>query len=325
MPLKLPSNLTYNDLNGVEAREALVDWFRQLLDSHPPFGQQHLTLPMAKISLDLTVSVDSYIGGSVPIESPAESMDIHAAVTLDNNLTNLANPANPTNLISEMVERAAPMSPAPARASARRTAVINAAPIPGGSPPDQIRERHNLPIPRPGYGDRETGRHLFIGDVEVSVSPSRLPGLDGRATEMFDMRDVSHSNRTDPEPDNTNRIIDPSDNLPSGGRQGIVADGYVFASEITQTAPSRQEILVDKGKIKLDMSGEGIDHAGIHVTAGTHVSSVKTLGDQGGQPYESVNGVYDAGPAGLMRPGRSGGGLYSDGRPRISFGNNNRG
>ena len=77
--------------------------------------------------------------------------------------------------------------------------------------------------------------------------------------------------------------------------------------------------------IEVDLAGKGIDHAGIHVSAGTHVASVKTFGDQAGKPYESVNGVYDAGPAGLM--GGSGGpkGLGGDGRPRLSFGNSQRG
>lgn len=264
LPNKLPSNLTYNDLSGAEAIEVLKDWFVRLLQSHPQF-QPHLTLPMCKMTLDVQVNVDMFIGGSVPIESPPEHLDVIGAVTVDNNLS------GPTGRMIEGLQSF--------------HTEINAAPIAGGRPPDQIRSEHGLVIPRPAFGPRDTGQHIFMADP-----PPALPGKQP-----------------------------PSE--PIGARQGniregIVAEGYTFAAEPGPVQQDRQHIPIDKGALDVDLGGQGINHAGIQVSGGTHVSSVKEFGDQKGQAYGSVSGVYDAGPAGLARPGRSGG-LYSDGRPRI--------
>jgi hypothetical protein len=261
MPLpRLPSQLTYNDLNGQEAIEVLTDWFRQLLQSQP-YLQPHLTLPMADITLDIGIQVDMYPGGTVPIASPPEQLTIAGAVKLENKLSTR----------------------------------INAAPIPGGVPPDKVREQHDLPIPRPGYGPRETGSHLFLADIAAETERKR------------------------------------TDN-PTGGREGIVADGYVFSSEPTGSAVSVQQpgvleqtIPIDRGEIEIDMTGRGKMHQGdMVVTAGSHIASKKSQGDQAGQKYGSVAATYDLGPAGLAQPGR-GGGLYRDGRTKISFGNDRRG
>ena len=92
-----------------------------------------------------------------------------------------------------------------------------------------------------------------------------------------------------------------------------MAEGYVFSSEPVMHI-SHVEIPVDDGAIEVRLDGQPVQHAGISVSAGTHVSSKKELGDRKGKPYESVNGVYDAGPAGLMRKGR-GTALYTDGQP----------
>jgi len=266
---RLPFQLTYNDLNGAEAVDILTDWFRRLLQSQP-LMQPHLTLPMAKITLDIGVQIDMYVGGTVPVASPPERLDIAGSVTLDNSVGG-------GGTVRLMRQDPVVLS-----------TVVNAAPIPGGQTPDQVREAHDLPIPRPGVGPRDIGAHVQIADI--------IEATERRA-------------RAD---------------MPAPRREGIVAKGYVFASEPSAVADSRQTIPVDKGAIKIDQSGDGIDHANIHVSAGTHVSSKKTLGDQGGSAYGSVAGVYDAGPAGLARPG-AGGGLYADGRPRISFGNSHRG
>ena len=281
---RLPSQLTYNDLNGEEATSVLVDWFRQLLASQPLL-QPHLTLPHAKMTLDIHVAIDMYSGGTVPVASPPERTDITGAVTLSNIVD--ATPGVLTHSEDHV------------------STVINASPQPGGQPPDAIREAHDLAVPRPQYGPRETGSHLFLSDTapakvinqgQPPVEVVQVPSLEDIAAHM----------------ENT------------GGREGVVAEGYVFAPEPAVTV-SEQVIPVDKGAIQVDLAGRGIDHAGIHVSAGTHRQSVEKLGDQKGQSYESVNGVYDAGPVGLMRPGRGQSGLYGDGRPRISFGNSHRG
>lgn len=259
--MRLPSQLTYNDLNGKEAKEILVDWFRQLLDSQTIL-QPHLTLPMAKITLDVGIAVDMYIGGTVPVASPPERLDITGAVTLSNDL---AGPNVRTGDSTFQVEHS----------EQALSAVVNAAPIPGGQPPDQIRQQHDLPIPRPGYGPRDVGAHVFLADVVEETAKSK-----------------------------------------TGGREGIVADGYVLSSEVVTKTPTVHQEILD-GSIKIDLQGDGISHAGMNVSAGTHRASVKKFGDGGGKTYGSVNGVMDGGPAGLAT------GNFN--RQRLGFGNNNRG
>jgi hypothetical protein len=277
----IPSQLTYNDLNGAEATEVLVDWFRQLLKSNPQM-QPHLTLPMARFTLDINVGIDMYIGGSVPVESPPEHMDIAGSVSLDNKLAG----SQPRDI--QVLHPRDILTPGRhmEHTEQRLSTIVNAAPIPGGQPPDAVRESHDLPVPRPGYGPRDTGSHMFLADV--------------------------------------NTVPDPS-----GGRRGEVATGYTFSEQVvTPSHPAHaldQHIPVDKGEIHIDLTGDGIVHeSGMRVKERAHVSSVKEAGDERGKPYSSVNGVYDPGPAGLMTR-RGGGGLGSDGRPRISFGNSNRG
>ena len=266
---RLPSQLTYNDLNGAEAVESIMDWVRQLLLSDP-LMQPHLTLPMADIRIGLKIDIDMYVGGSVPVNAPPEQRSICGAVTLTNGLTN-----GLERLDHEIAQHR----------SVDLTARVNAAPIPGGQPPDAIRESHGLPVPRPGYGPRDTGSHLFLADI----------------VEEHD-RKLSLT----------------------GGREGIVADGYTFASDPASASPTEQTIDLANGAIEIDMAGRGIAHAGMVVKDDSHRKSVKQFGDQRGDRYSSVNGVYDPGPAGLMN-NRGGGGLGTDGRQRLQFGNNNRG
>ena len=288
LPQRLPASLTYNDLNGDEAVEILCDWFRQLLKGHY-LMQPHLTLPMAVLDLKVSVGVDMYIGGSVPVSSPPEHLDINGGVKLTNEIPDAAR--GTSSFDRQVVE-------------ARHTehdfaATVNAAPVPGGLPPDQVRERHGLAVPRPGYGSRDTGSHLFLADI-----PNVDADLQAEAKRVFTAQ---------PQPPDS-----------TGGRRGDVAEGYVFSAEPV-THASTQTIPVDNGAIRVNMDGQPVQAAGISVSAGTHVSSKKELGDQKGHAYESVNGVLDAGPRGLMRPGRGAGGLYTDGRPRLSFGNGHRG
>ena len=308
LPQRLPASLTYNDLNGREATEILVDWFRQLLKGHY-LMQPHLTLPMAVLDLQVKVGVDMYVGGTVPVASPPDHIDINGSASITNNI-----PAhNSAPLIGTFTDTY--HDPDADYPVARGTfqgdrevglkhtqhdfaATVNAAPVPGGLPPDQIREQHGLPVPRPGYGSRDTGSHLFLADI-----PDVDADVQAEAKRVFTAQ---------PQPDST------------GGRRGDVAEGYVFSSEPV-THAGHQTIPVDNGRIEVRMDGEPVHAAGISVSAGTHVSSKRELGDQKGHAYESVNGVLDAGPRGLMRPGRGAGGLYTDGRPRLSFGNGHRG
>jgi hypothetical protein len=287
LPQRLPASLTYNDLNGDEAVEILCDWFRQLLKGHY-LMQPHLTLPMAVLDLRVSVGVDMYVGGTVPVASPPEHLDISGGVKITNEIP-VAARGTSSNDRQVVVVR---------HTDHEFATTVNAAPVPGGLPPDQVREQHGLPVPRPGYGSRDTGSHLFLADI---------PQVDADV--------VAEAKRT---------FTAASDPDTTGGRRGDVAEGYVFSTEPV-THERTQTIAVDNGAIRVNMDGSPIQAAGISVSAGTHVSSKKELGDQKGHAYESVNGVMDAGPRGLMRPGRGAGGLYTDGRPRLSFGNSHRG
>jgi len=290
---RLPSRLTYNDLNGREATEALCDWFRQLLSTHPQL-QPHLTLPNAKIALSVEVAIDMYVGGTVPVASPPEHVSLSGNVTMDNDVA----PAGlglTAGLTAARTTQGAVRASAPdavlyehtetgvyehtpqsfdkevTRISEERFShVINAAPVAGGKPPDEIREQHELPIPRPGYGPRDTGSHLFLADV-----------ID--ATERK--------------------------------REGIVDPSYRFADE-SPIQITEQVIPIADGSIDIDLSGAGRMRQGDTVVTGpVHRASEKKFGDARGSKYGSVAATYDLGPAGLDRPG-------GGSRPKLGFGNN---
>lgn len=306
---RLPSQLTYNDLNGKEATEILVDWFRQLL-SQQPLLQPHLTLPMARIQLDIDVKIDMFIGGTVPVASDPETVRFSGQVALGNMIADYGNefrngpvgrPINATDAPATRPEHTSNST------STRLSTVINAAPIPGGNPPDKVRESHNLPVPRPGYGSRDTGSHLFLADV----------------LERMEEQQTGRRSEPPPLPTIATGEVPPR-------RQGIVAEGYVFAPElpvsgVVSTGSAEQSIPIDRGSVDIDLTGQGrMKNGGYVVTAGSHQASVKEFGDGKGPSYGSVSGTYDAGPAGLANGG-GGRGLYGDGRTRLQFGNNNKG
>ena len=307
---RLPSNLTYNDLNGLEAVEIMTDWFKQLLLSQP-WAQRHITLPMAKMTIDVGVAIDMYIGGTVPVASPPERVDVTGAFTLENkamvsgpNVWSRAGGEDEAKAESSPVFAAAFGASGDKEGPVRLSTVVNAAPTDNGVPPDQLREQHDLPRPTPSYGPRETGSHLFLSDT---------PGIPFRA-------DVP----APPPPPRSPHLAIPQ-------REGVVAEGYVFSTEPVPSPGSmlEQTIRLDergRGKIEINLSGDGKVHQGNNVVSIGPVNnaSVKDFGDQRGHEYGSVTGVMDAGPAGLARGGGQRG-LYGDGRSRITFGNSNRG
>ena len=302
---RLPSTQTYNDLNGEEARDILLDWCRQLLSSQPQL-QRHLTLPMARMRLSLHLDVDMFIGGTIPVDSPPEQLTIDGSFELGNMAAVASIPLSSIKGIAlNRDSLLGNISFDPATMERRGdyvfwktdlSATVNAAPIPGGSVPDAVRAQHNLPISRPGYGPRDIGSHLFLSDIAEETEIRRAAAIP--------------SPIPDPGP-----IPTPVDS--TGGRQGIVADGYVFSSEpvnpnITGDAV-HQVIPVDNGAIEVDMRGRDVNHAGITIPQVMRRASVKTQGDQKGALRGSVSGVYDAGPAGLMTGGIN--------RTKLEFGN----
>lgn len=293
--MKLASQLTYNDLNGDEAVEVLCDWFHQLLKSDP-LMQPHLTLPMAKITLNIGVQIDMYVGGTVPVVSAPDRRDITGAVTLSNDLSGGAQPVMSATGVDRRMEHR----------ESKLTTVVNAAPLPGGEPPDKIREKHDLPIPRPSYGPRETGSHLFLSDAPEQPLPPDTERLEPSV--LDNIIEESSVAKVDARMQS------------AGGRRGMVADGYVLSSERAGAQVDEQVIPADNGDIQIDLVGKGIQHAGITVKDDSHRKSKTKFGDRQGEKYSSVNAVYDPGARGLTA-GHHGGGLYSDGRARIGFGN----
>ena len=174
----------------------------------------------------------------------------------------------------------------------------------GGQPPDQIRHQHDLSISRPSYGPREIGAHVQIADIADVVNETN------QRREAAGVRLPTNE---------SNELTMDTDT----GRRGIVADGYVFAGPVV-TGTVEQSIPVDNGQIDIDLSGQGRMHqGGMTVTAGTHTASKTKFGDRAGSKYGSVAATYDLGPAGLASGG-GGGGLYRDGRTKLSFGNDRK-
>lgn len=147
--MPLPSILTFNELNGEEVRQVIENRFRQFLDAVPYF-QRHLTLPRVRIAIDMR------------LEQWADQ------------------PHPETVRLKDGFDVVVPFEEAP-DGVVEAESVDAAAPIPGGHPPDQIREMHGLPVSRPGPGDRATGSHISTSDNYPNVLDGRevedLPGL----------------------------------------------------------------------------------------------------------------------------------------------------
>ena len=201
LPQRMPASLPYNDLNGREATEILVDWFRQLLRGHY-LMQPHLTLPMAVFDLQVHIGVDMYVGGSVPVAATPDHIDIQGSVKLTNEIPS-GGGATASN------DRKVVVASHMQHTEHDFAATVNAAPVPGGLPPDQVREQHRLPVPRPGYGSRDTGSHLFLADIFEGPSEVELKQA------LLDNGKASPPAALDT----------------TGGRRGDVAEGYVFSSE----------------------------------------------------------------------------------------------
>jgi len=133
--------LTYNELDGLECREILENRVTQCFDKVPYF-KKHLTLPRVKLTLKVTIEVYA--------EQPnPEKLEIGDSLTVQ-----VDGPRLMETLTMETVDAAAP--------------------IPGGHPPDQLREMHGLPVSRPERGPRETGGHIVLADQIPEKSYSGL-------------------------------------------------------------------------------------------------------------------------------------------------------
>ena len=194
--MPLPAMLTFNELNGEEARTVLENRFEQVMRQVPYF-QRHLTLPRVKMTL------------SVKLEIWADQPQPET-VTLGNTLTVVYQPEDEPDTFEF-------------------EASDSTAPIPGGYPPDQVREMHGLPISQPGPGPRDIGAHVAtqdnypVADVLSGREVQGLPGLKISRT---------GSGVIDGMPTSANATVAKIDQGPAGLRKGEMnRDRWNFGSK----------------------------------------------------------------------------------------------
>lgn len=194
--MPLPSVLTFNELNGEEVKTVLENRFEQVMRQVPYF-QRHLTFPRVRMTL------------SVKLEIWAEQLQPET-VSLGNTLMVVYEP----ELQPETLEY---------------EAVDSTAPVPGGHPPDQVREMHGLPISAPGPGPRDVGGHIATVD---SYPPPNL--LDGREVQGLPGLKISRtgSGMIDGMATSANATVAKIDQGPAGLRVGQMnRDKWNFGSK----------------------------------------------------------------------------------------------
>ena len=141
--MPMPSMVTYNDLDGTEIAAVLRDHYNDFLATVPYF-KKHLTMPRVRITTQIKLEVwaDQPTPDVIPLGDKFEVI------------------VERTHEPAEVIEAETSESTAP---------------IPGGHPPDEIRDMHNLPISTPMRGRKEVGGNLVIADQ---------PMLDGREVEL---------------------------------------------------------------------------------------------------------------------------------------------
>ena len=147
-----PSVLTYNELDGEEIRRILENRFQQTMDAIP-YLQRHITLPRMRMTLNVKIEIWA--------DQPQPE-----AVNIGDKFT----------VVYEPVDRPTEVFDA--------ESVDSTAPIPGGHPPDELRDMHGLPIMAPGPGDRSVGAHMQIVDNVA---------LDGRVVEAMPCLKISRT------------------------------------------------------------------------------------------------------------------------------------
>jgi len=178
--MALPTTLTFNELSGEEVAHVLENRFQQIVRNVPYF-QPHLTLPRVR----MTLRVELQIWADQPSPETVTIGDM-CDVVLDT-------PAIMDTIVAESVDIAAP--------------------VPGGHPPDKIREMHNLPVSRPARGPREIGAQIVTSDTH---------SLEGREIEDLPGLKVSRTGdgMIDGMPTSSNATIAKIDQGPAGLRRG---------------------------------------------------------------------------------------------------------
>lgn len=184
MTPRLPSLVTYNELDGIEVATVLQNRFEQFLRGVPYF-QKHITLPRVRISFQVKLEIwaDQPSPEIVPL---GDKFDVI-----------IEGSADPTEIITA-------------------ESADSSAPIPGGHPPDQIRELHGLPVSRPARGPRDIGAQLTMSD--------RPEPLDGREVQDMPGLRISRtgSGVIDGMPTSSNATVAKIDQGPAGLRAGLM-------------------------------------------------------------------------------------------------------
>lgn len=181
--MPMPSMVTYNELDGTEIAGVLRNRFNDFLAGVPYF-QKHLTMPRCRISFQIKLEVWA--------DQPQPDL-IRVG---DNFEVVIERPHEPAEVIEA-------------------ESTDSTAPIPGGFPPDEIRDMHHLPITQPMRGRKEVGGHLIIADQ---------PMLDGREVEAMPGIKISRtgSGMIDGMGTSANATVIKMDPGPAGLRSGMM-------------------------------------------------------------------------------------------------------
>ena len=135
-----PSLICYNDLNGAEMRDILVERFIAVLDEVPYF-QKHLTLPRVKAVIKVELTCEAEDPNAVPNITLDETVEVRlpTAGTVGNVIQSFD--------LSSVVDSS-----------------------PKGTPPDNVRLEHGIEPTQPSQTFDSRGQKLAIADV-VPASP----------------------------------------------------------------------------------------------------------------------------------------------------------
>lgn len=173
--------LTFNELNGEEVKKVLENRCYDILEEVPYF-QKHITLPRVKMTLQVKLEIWA--------DQPhPDQINIGDALTVI-----LDQPELIDTITAESID--------------------NAAPIPGGVPPDRIRELHGLPVATPQRGPADAGGHIAMSDA--------YEGLEGREVEGRPGLKISRtgSGMIDGMPTSAHATVAKIDQGPAGLRAG---------------------------------------------------------------------------------------------------------
>jgi hypothetical protein len=175
--------ITFNELDGTEVAAVLRNRFDDFLKTVPYF-QKHITLPRCRVTLH--VKLETYADQPQPDIIPLG----------DRFEVIIERPHDPVDVIEAETSD-------------------SSAPIPGGHPPDEIRELHGLPITQPMRGRKEINGQFVVADQ---------PMLDGREVEGMPGVKISRtgSGMIDGMPTSENATVIKMDPGPAGLRNGIM-------------------------------------------------------------------------------------------------------